>query len=608
MNVFALLLPALVLYFLAQRFYARRLERAFGVDDARPTPAVTHADGVDFVATRPNILFAHHFSAIAAAGPIIGPTMALLYGYAPALLWIVVGAILVGAVHDFACLYVSVREEGRSIADVARRMLGRPAFVLFALFIAFNLVVVNAVFIKLTATSLTSLRAPRDMGLPADQTIFRTITTEDGRRMAVVGGIASTSAVALTLIAPLLGFAVIRRHMPKRYAYPLATGLCVASVLVGFAAPINMSALELGWLKLSSTQVWVVLIALYVWLAAALPVWLVLQPREFVSVQFLYLGIGLLVAALCGAGLKGVTIAAPPADFALGERALGALWPTLFVTIACGAVSGFHGMVASGTTSKQLARESDAKNIGYLGMLGESVLALCVTLAIAVGVSHTEYASFLVRPADAPASWQANPVLAFSVGVAGACHAGLGIPQWLGLVFGLLMVEGFVLDTLDVSVRLNRYLLEEIWAVAFRRVPALLHNYWFNAGLAVAAMLALAFAGTADALWPIFGSGNQLLAALALVVATIWLIARGRPARYVFIPALLVGATTIASLIYLLATKYLPRRNILLAVTDVAFLLLAGGVALFAWQAAGAARRAAHSRRHQAERHGSARG
>jgi carbon starvation protein len=341
-------------------------------------------------------------------------------------------------------------------------------------------------------------------------------------------------------------------------------------VLIGFAFPVALS-----------TETWVILIAIYVWLASAVPVWLILQPREFVSVQFLYLGILLLAGSILGAGFSGVAIKAPTTNLDLGVKALGWLWPSLFITIACGAISGFHGIVASGTTSKQIARESHAKHIGYLAMLGESMLAVVVTLSIAAGVSYGEYQSLLVRPAEASADWRANPVLAFSLGVAGICEVGLGIPKWLGIVFGLLMVEGFVLDTLDVAVRLNRYLFEEVWSIVFRKkVPRLLKNYWFNSGIAVGFMLLLAYRNTADRLWPIFGTGNQLLAALSLLAVSAWFWQQRRRIAYTFIPAVLVGITTIVSLIYLLFSKYLPAKNYLLAATDLIILGLAMGVVI----------------------------
>lgn len=581
MNVFALIVPALFVYALGYRFYSRFVERRLGVDDRIPTPAVRRSDGVDYVPTRVHLLFAHHFSAIAAAGPILGPTWALLYGFVPAWAWIVLGGVFLGAVHDFSTLFVSIREEGKSIAEIARRTLGTKAWICFVIFLAFNLVLVNATFLNLTAVALTSMRPPADLGLPAGQTIFHTVV-QGGKELALVGGIASTSAIALTLVAPLLGWLLTKRGLRMRWAYPLATLLCIGSVLVGFRLPVSLPV-----------DAWIVLVSLYLLVAAAVPVWLILQPREFVSVQFLYLGVALIFGAVLMAGVKGLLIQAPPLNLTLGASSLGALWPMLFITIACGAISGFHGLVASGTTSKMIATESDARKVGYLAMIGESVLALAVTLTVATGVSYAAYQSVLIRPPDALPGWKPNPVLAFSLGVAGICEQGLGIPRWLGLVFGLLMVEGFVLDTLDVSIRLNRYLFEEVWGFCFRRVPALLRNFWFNSGLSVVLMVVLAMGNTADRLWPIFGAGNQLLGALSLTAVSIWLYRRKRKIAITLVPALLLGVTTVTSLVLLLVTRYLPSGNYLLAGMAVALVLLALGVVYFAVRAFAAGHSAA---------------
>jgi carbon starvation protein len=205
MNLLILILPALLLYGLGYRFYSKYLERRFGADDSRPTPAVRKNDGHDYVPTQVHILFAHHFSAIAAAGPILGPTWALLYGVLPAWAWIIVGGVLIGAVHDFAVLFVSMREEGKSIAEIARKTLGGTGYTLYVLFLIFNLVIVNATFLNLTAVALTSMRPPADLGLESGQRVFHTVV-RNGRELAVVGGIASMSAIALTVMAPLLGW------------------------------------------------------------------------------------------------------------------------------------------------------------------------------------------------------------------------------------------------------------------------------------------------------------------------------------------------------------------------------------------------------------------
>jgi carbon starvation protein len=235
-------------------------------------------------------------------------------------------------------------------------------------------------------------------------------------------------------------------------------------------------------------------------------------------------------------------------------------------------------------------KESHARKVGYLAMIGESVLALAVTLAVATGVSYAAYQSVLVRPADAGPDWKPNPVLAFGLGVAGMCEEGLGIPRWLGVVFGLLMVEGFVLDTLDVSIRLNRYLLEEIWSLLFRKVPALLRSFWFNAGISVVMMIGLAVSATAERLWPIFGSGNQLLAALSLVAVSLWLYARRKPIVYTLVPGILVGVTTLVSLAELLFRRYLPAGNHLLSITAVLLLILSLGIVVIIIRSFGRAR------------------
>ncbi len=335
--------------------------------------------------------------------------------------------------------------------------------------------------------------------------------------------------------------------------------------ILGFIYPLHVDSVNL----------WIILIAIYVLVAATVPVWIILQPREFISVQFLYLGVAILVFSLIAIGIKGVPIQAPPDHLMEGEKILGMVWPTLFITIACGAISGFHGLVATGTSSKMVNRESDCRKVGYGSMLGESILALCVTLTIAVGMQYSEYLSFLVKPANAPIDWKANPVLAFSVGVAGVAKQGLGIPLWLGLVFGLLMVEGFVLDTLDVSVRLNRYLLEEVWNALFKSVPSFLKKPLINSLISVILMLLMSYGNTANLLWPIFGSANQLLAALSLITIAVWMKKRGIKISYILIPAVLVFITTIAALCYILLTKYLPSGNYLLSGLSISFILLA---------------------------------
>ncbi|MCZ7644067.1 MAG: hypothetical protein M5U26_02105 [Planctomycetota bacterium] len=299
MNILFFLVPSLVLYAFGYRYYSRWLERAWGADPERQTPAVEMQDGLDYVPTQTHVLFAHHFSTVAGAGPIVGPATALIYGALPAWLWIVFGAVFIGAVHDFVCLFASVRNKGRSMAEIARTHLGSTAFVFFILFLLLLIVIVNGVFLQLTATSLTSLHPLGKLNLPPDQTIFD-IATVDGELNARIGGIASMSVILITLSAPLLGWAVYKKGMRIALAYPIAAAVAIGSIVAGIYQPVSLDP-----------GVWQTVFSVYILLACGLPVWVILQPRDFVNVQILYTGLLLLVVGLFSAGLQGTEIQAP---------------------------------------------------------------------------------------------------------------------------------------------------------------------------------------------------------------------------------------------------------------------------------------------------------
>lgn len=573
MNIAVLLGVTFLLFFLGYRFYACLLTKIFGEDPSRLTPAYTQGDGIDYVPTKPHVLFAHHFSAIAGAGPILGPTMALLYGTLPVWLWLILGSVWMGAVHDFSVLFVSIRERGRSIAEIARTTLGNTGFNLYITFILIMVGLVTSSFLIASATSLTSIWPLEKLGLNSGQTLLKTVTLADGRVMGKIGGIASTSVIIITLFSPLLGYLLYKRNLSERIAYPLATFICILSVGGGLYWPVSFDL-----------NIWMILLSIYVFLAAAVPVWVILQPRDFINVQILYAGIFLLVISLIRVGLSGFPLQVPLVNIEGGVQRLGVLWPMLFVTIACGAISGFHGLVASGTTSKQIKNESQAKTIGYIGMLGESTLGVCVTLAVATGLSFSDYQA-IVWPTDPDA--RSNPILGFSLGAANVFHRGLGIPIPMGVIFGILLVEGFVITTLDVAVRLNRYLMEELWRILFSpkgKPPKWLMHPWVNAGAAVFVMWFIAYKNAFNAVWPIFGTANQLLAALSLIAVSIWLLRAGRKIRYTFAPAVLITVTTLASLVVLMQ-KYWRDGNWLLVGADIALLVLSLGVILTALRA-----------------------
>jgi carbon starvation protein len=560
MNAAFLLLGALPLFILAYRFYGRKLARVFGEDAGRRTPAYAQQDGKDFVPAGAGVLFSHHFASIAGGGPVVGPTVALIFGYGPAWLWIVIGAILIGGVHDFSSLFVSIREKGRSVAEVAGHYLGREGFVLFISFAIVYILLVTSAFLQMTATALTSLVPAETLGMEGGGTLLKTVVVEGAAKVRI-GGIASTSVIIITAFAPLLGWFLYKRGARTWLMALLAVFVCIVSIRIGLSHPLSLGP-----------DAWMLILSVYVFFACGIPVWMILQPRDFTNSFILFGGIILLVAGTVGAGMAGVKLAAPAFDAAAGEAALGAVWPFLFITIACGAISGFHALVASGTTSKQITNETQARKIGYGGMLLEGVLAVCVVTAVAGGISFGTFKSIVF-----PEVGRSNPILGFAMGMGGFLSKGLGIDRTYGTVFGILMVEGFVVTTLDTAVRLNRYLFEDLWKTAFKEPPRILRSYYFNSLVCVALMFVLAKTNAFLAIWPVFGTANQLLAALTLMCVTVWLKTRKKPYIFTLLPALFMLATTTAALAQLLRRKYIPQGNYVLAVA--ALLLLALSIA-----------------------------
>lgn len=562
MNALVLLLVSLAAFYLGYHLYARFIERVFDVDGTHPTPAAVIHDGVDYVPTKKFVLFGHHFASIAGGGPIIGPTVALVFGYVPVWLWIVLGTLLIGGVHDFSALLASVRERGRSVAEIAERTMGRTGFLLFISFTVIMLLMITAVFLTLTTTALSSKYPVAFFGA---QSVNIQTVVENGVTYAVIGGIASTSVIIITLCSPLLGFLLYKKGVNPAAVSVLAIIVCAVSIQIGLAYPVKIDSF-----------IWMVILSVYTLIAAGVPVWIILQPRDFTNSFLLYGGVGALLAAIAAYGLSGGALEAPATNIAGGNAHLGYIWPVLFITVACGAISGFHALVAGGTTAKQLSREKpDAKTITYGGMVLEAVLALGVMIAVGVGLQFERYTA-LVFPTD-PAV-KANPILAFALGMGGLLDKGLGIPLPYGVVFGILMVEGFVVTTLDTAVRLNRYLLEELWRMLFTNVPKVLRTYVFNSFLCVALMFLLAYYNAFKQLWQLFGSANQLLAALTLLTVSLWLAKRGKRFLFAFIPGLFMLVTTVAALLIVLLKDYLPKGNLVLSAGDIVLLCLTGGV------------------------------
>ncbi|MFC1607632.1 carbon starvation protein A [Candidatus Latescibacterota bacterium] len=566
MNVLVFLFIAIAAYILAGRFYARYIARTIGENPDQPTPATIINDGRDYVPTKSYVVFAHHFSSIAGAGPILGPTIALLYGFMPAWIWVVLGGIFIGAVHDYTVLFTSMREGGKSMAVVARKSLGDMGFNLFIMFTILMIVLVTSAFLSATSISLTSLWPLENIGVSDGQTFLKTVV-KDGVVMGKIGGIASMSVIIITCCSPLLGWLIYRRGIKTYVAHSLAVLICVVSVLIGIQYPVTLSP-----------NVWMIVISIYVLFAAGWPVWMVLQPRDFINVHILYFGIVLMVVSVLLGGFSGMTISAPYFNLQDGVKHLGLLWPMMFITIACGAISGFHSLVAGGTTGKQLTNECAARNVGYNAMLLESALAVCVLIAISVGLDFADYKA-IVWPVEPGV--KSNPILCFSLAAGHLFKNGLGIPLALGTVFGILLVEGFVVTTLDTAIRLNRYLFEELWTIVFKNPPALVRSYWFNSGLSVLLMWILAYSNAFSTLWPIFGTANQLLAALGLITVSAWLLMKGRKYRFALIPAIFMVVTTLASLVILMKS-YISKSNYILMATDALLFILAIAVVVLA--------------------------
>jgi carbon starvation protein len=563
MNAAVLLVVAFIFFVAAYLLYARFIAKLFDENDKTPTPACSLQDDCDYVPTKPIVLFGHHFASIAGGGPIIGPTTALLFGFLPVWLWAVLGTIFIGCVHDMTALFASVREKGKSIAEIAKASLGNTGFFLFISFTILMLLMVTSAFLGLTATALTSVISLDVLKLSPDQTLVRTIMV-NGVVKAQIGGIASSSVIFITLCAPVVGFLVYKKQINVYLASVIAIFICAASVIIGMNYPVTLEP-----------NTWMIILCFYTLLAAGIPVWIVLQPRDFTNSFLLYAGVAALFIGGIIAGFKGITFSAPAWNVAQGTSKMGPIWPFLFITVACGAISGFHCLVAGGTSSKQVSKETDIKKIAFGGMLLEGLLAIGVLVAVGCGIMFMDYVNIVFPTAEGAKS---NPILAFAAGAGGLLNIAFGIPPLYGTIFGILLVEGFVVTTLDTAVRLNRYLFEELWQVIFKNVPKIMKSYLFNALLCVFLMYILAYKNAFLVIWPIFGSANQLLASLALIAVSVWLVNRKKTAWFTVLPAVFMMVTTIYSLIVLLFDKYLPKKNIMLSVVDVLLIIFSIGV------------------------------
>ncbi|MCA1954045.1 MAG: hypothetical protein LDL12_02745 [Anaerolinea sp.] len=511
MNILFVVLGVVAIFYVAYLTYGKFLAtRVFKLDNSRKTPAVELEDGVDYVPTEPKFLLGQHFSAIAAAGPITGPILAgIMFGWVPALIWIVLGSIFVGGVHDMGALVASVRHKARSITEVVKINVSKRAWVLFMAFIWITLVYVIVAFTDITASSFVGI-----------------ITLENGEKVG--GGAIATSSLLYLALPVVMGLLLKYTKLNLTWATIIFLPLVGVAIWVGKYIPFDLAA-ALGVDGSTAIKVWDVIILVYCLIASVLPMWLLLQPRGHLGGYFMYAAILTAAIGVLFGGFK-VQYPAFTKPMADATQFFFPMFPLLFITVACGACSGFHSLVGSGTTSKQLKREGDAKIIGYGAMLLEGIIAV---VALACVMILTKDSALLSK----------SPNFIYASGI-GNFLALLGVPAAFGISFGLMAFTTFVYDTLDVCTRLGRYIIEEL--TGWRTLPGKLFSTALTAGVPILFVMRTALDAKGNPIpawkvfWNTFGASNQLLAGLALIGITVWLFSAYRKSKVwlaTFIPA-----------------------------------------------------------------------
>ena len=548
MNAAVLLIISIAILVVGYIFYGGWLSKKWGVDPNKVTPAHTMEDGVDYVPAKAPVLMGHHFSSIAGAGPINGPIQAAVFGWVPVALWVLIGGIFFGGVHDFGALFASVRNKGKSIGTVIEDSIGLKAKRLFLIFAYLTLLLVVAAFASIVANT------------------FKATFLENGAvDIAASSANASTAMISIFFIvlAIFFGFFVYRRNAPLGVSTIIGVALIAVAMVVG-----------LKWHPLYlSYETWMIICGIYILIASVTPVWILLQPRDYLSSFLLY---GRMILAVVGIVGCHPSIDTMPAftgfkdTLAPTGSSIGYLFPALFVTIACGAISGFHSLVGSGTTAKQLNREQDAQPIAYGGMLIESALAIISLCAVAY--IWKDYADGTTV-------------------VPTAVFAG-GLSAMLGELFGagaqsvtysllILAVSAFCLTSLDTATRLARYMFQEFWMKPGESIKDMtgarkvLTNPYVATAITVVIGIALGMTGYAK-IWALFGAANQLLAALGLLAVAAWLGKIGRNNKMFLFPMAFMLIVTLTSLVFTIITQV----NLITSGADVTWGIVRGVIAV----------------------------
>ncbi len=506
MNALVLLIVGVVVFFIAYVTYGSYLAKKWGIDPSRKTPAHVLKNDKDYVPTDAKVVLGHHFASIAGAGPITGPIIAAMFGWLPVYLWIVLGSIFFGGVHDYGSLLASLRHEGKTIGEIIRVNVGQKAKLIFSLYAFVTISLVVAAFLDITAST------------------FAFDVPDAANAMTA----ASSGTASMLFIVVALFFGVFYRRN---------TNLIVGSI-VGVALLIGIIVLSsyFPFLQLSKGT-WQIILTVYIIAASLLPVWLLLQPRDYLSSFLLF--------AMAIGGFVGILITAPNMEIPalVGFNVNGQyLFPILFVTVACGAISGFHSLISSGTSSKQIASEKDAKLVGYGGMLIEGVVAIIALCSVAALTGNTD----------------GSPAVRFANGVATFMHS-FGIPLEAGKIFVTLTYASFALTSLDSATRIGRYLLEELGEIP-QKDGTMKKTFLCNPYIATLLTVGVAYLFTAYGyarIWPIFGSANQLLAGLALLAVAAWIKkSMNKTSWETIIPLIFMFAVTLSALVLLIISNF----------------------------------------------------
>ncbi len=532
MNSLVLLLGGIAVFVIAYICYGGYLAKKWGVSaNTAETPAHRLADGRDYVPTDAPVLFGHHFSSIAGAGPITGPILAAVFGWVPVYLWIVVGSVFFGGVHDFGALTASVENDGKSIGEIIKSNISKRAQTIFNCYAWLTITLVVAAFADICAKSFAFDKANPE---------------------ALSGAQAGTASVIFILLA--LVFGVVRNRFHANLGVSTVVGVILigAAIVVGYYCPV---------IRLSVNG-WRILLIVYITLASVMPVWLLLQPRDYLCSFLLY---AMMAGAMLGVFISHPNVQLKPfTGFVVGGNTL---FPILFVTVACGAISGFHSLISSGTTAKQLDKQTNSRMIGYGSMLVEGLLAI-VTL---IAVCHLSRDGVHAVNGEKLGS----PAVVFATGVAEFMST-FGIPVNAGRVFVTLAYSAFALTSLDTATRIGRYLMQELageWADRNKVAKACSNMYVATALTIVGSVIFLI--GGYEKVWPIFGSANQLLAALALLAITAWMLKKGKSSFSTVIPMCFMFAVTFTALVMIIVKNFKAGGFVPLSIVGIVLFALA---------------------------------